>query len=239
MKLKFEQRLLSIKSAFFFSSIYRISFEIFLDVGFASLYNIENLQWENYVDVYSNSVAFFWALFLAIILLSIPILYWFFSEKLDSENGRFKVLFKDYKMGNTYILDHFIFMLRRVGLSCLLIFGWKHGFIQTIIFLSMWIFVFIWKITIKPFNRTVLNVQIWIFEFFLMLIVTTYLGFQSKSAEFSKKGIANILGFIWVALVLSMILINIFVTVYLWFKKKTPQISIKTHGKFVFVIHMG
>lgn len=96
IKLKISNRIESIHSRFFFNSIFRIAFEMFLDVGFASSYNLYNMKWENEIDIYSNLVSLVWIIIFSLILISIPYLYWS-SSKLNKESGKFQVLFEDFK----------------------------------------------------------------------------------------------------------------------------------------------
>ena len=206
-----------------------------MDVFFSALYNIVNIKWENSVDVYSNIVAFVWGFLLTGIFISIPLVYWCWSKKLNSDNGKLSGLFEDYKAGKkVYMLDHFIFLCRRLILACVLIFGWNHGLIQTITFLLTWLCVCVWKVIMKPFDRTILNVQEWLFEFSLIIIVSIFLRFQNKVTELSGEGVPNILGFVWLVLVIFMILINWVVTICLW-KKKRTKVSARAHCKHFYL----
>jgi len=48
------------KEGFFFGTIYRIAFEIFLDVFFASVYTLYENNWNTGIDLYANSLSLIW-----------------------------------------------------------------------------------------------------------------------------------------------------------------------------------
>ena len=185
------------KDNLFFNTIYRVAFELFLDVGFASVYHIYNMKWENNIDTYSNVVAFLWVFMLTIILVSIPVLYLCCSKRINPKRGRLTVLFEDLKSGSKILmLDHFIFVLRRAALIFSIIMKWNHGLQQNIIFLSASFLVVVWKLGMKPFNRTLLNFQDSLFEIFVTVIMLIYFSFKDQDSELASKGRSNILGII-------------------------------------------
>lgn len=44
----------------FISNVIRIGIEIYIDLFFSSIYNLYKLEYTNYVEIYSSTVAFFW-----------------------------------------------------------------------------------------------------------------------------------------------------------------------------------
>jgi len=48
------------KEGFFFGTVYRIAFEIFLDVFFASVYTLYDNNWSTGIDLYANSLSLIW-----------------------------------------------------------------------------------------------------------------------------------------------------------------------------------
>jgi len=117
------------------------------------------------------------------------------------------------------MIDHFIFLLRRLLLILLLIFRWKKGLQQTIILFSFWLLVLAWKLIVRPFRKVILNIQDALFEMFLSTIILIYFKFTNESTELSSSGNPHKLGVIWVTLVILMIFINFIVSSYIWMKK--------------------
>ncbi|CAI2359932.1 unnamed protein product [Moneuplotes crassus] len=229
----FSKRVSVMQEEFFFNSVYRIAFELFLDICFASLYNIYNLQWVNYIDYYSNIVSFIWIFLFSLILLSIPFLYCWIPKNYDKENGRFKVFFEDFKHSHkVYMLDHFIFLLRRLSLILVLIMRWNHGIQQIGIFLIACVIVVLWKIIARPFKSAILNFQDSLFEIFLTCIILMYFKFTNSDDELASSGANHWIGLACAFLVLTMIIINFITMIYLnihklCFKKKKGQINVK------------
>ncbi|CAI2369448.1 unnamed protein product [Moneuplotes crassus] len=227
------KRISVMQEDFFFNSVYRIAFELFLDICFASLYSIYNMKWDNYIDYYSNIVSFIWACIFSSVLISIPFVYFWMPKNYDKDSGRFKVFFEDFKHNHkVYMLDHFIFLLRRLVLILVLIFRWNHGIQQAGIFLFACFIVIIWKILVRPFKDVILNFQDIVFEFLLALVILMYFKFTNSEDELTSSGINHIVGLVLCTIVLIMILINFGVTVKIYihklcFKKSKGKINIK------------
>ena len=227
LKIKLTRRILEVKENFYFNTVIRIAFEIFLDVGFSCVYNIYNMRWQNGVDIYSNIVSLIWVTLFLFLISSIPVLY-YFTDKINAEAGRFKILFEDFKTTKKiYMLDHLVFLLKRTVLILVIVFQWNHGLDQSIYFLVTWIWVLIWKIIIRPFEKTVLNIQDIIFELIMTVILSIYITFDNKSTELSESGRTHVLGVIWVVLMVSVIIINLIVTFLTWvIKDKKENVGI-------------
>jgi len=231
VKLNFIIRIHNTKESFFFNSIYRIWFEMFLDIGFASLYNLYEIKWENYIDVYSNIVIFIWIFIFTIAIFGIPFVYCQVSRNKSRNHRRVQVLFDDFKKGkNIWVMDYFVFFIRRLVLILVIILRWKHGKLQVIIFFIACIFVLIWKISIRPFQNQILNFQDSVFEVFLWIIVAIYFRFTKESTELASSGTPHILGIICLVLIIWMMILNFMVTAHLTIQRwrnvnKIKQIS--------------
>ncbi|CAI2371060.1 unnamed protein product [Moneuplotes crassus] len=227
------KRISVIQEDFFFNSVYRIAFELFLDIFFASLYSIYNIRWDNYIDYYSNAVSFIWIIIFSSVMISIPLVYCWLPKNYDKDSGRFKVLFEDFKHSNkVYMLDHFIFLWRRLALILVLIMRWNHGIQQISIFLFACAIVVLWKIIARPFNSAILNFQDIIFEIFLTCIILMYFKFTNSDDELASSGTNHWIGLACAFLILAMIAINVVTTGYLnihklCFKQKKGQINVK------------
>ena len=55
-------RIPRLRNSIFYSVIYRVSFEVALDMLFGAIYHFYTIEWENGVDVYGNIVAFITAI---------------------------------------------------------------------------------------------------------------------------------------------------------------------------------
>ena len=115
-----------------------------------------------------------------------------------------------------YMLDHFIFLVRRLILVLVLIFKWRKGQQQTLCIFISWVIVLIWKLIIRPFKLAIMNIQDALFESFLSTIILVYFKFTNESTELLSSGNPHRLGVVWVTLVVLMILINFIVTLYIW-----------------------
>ncbi|CAI2381355.1 unnamed protein product [Moneuplotes crassus] len=215
VKEHLKQRIRNISSSttMLFNTFIRIIFEVFLDVCFASIYNIYDLQWQTYLDYYSNIVALFWLFIFAITLLSLPIIYFCTPSNRPKVHPRVKVLFEDFKPSSRfYMLDHVVFMLRRLLFVGTIIFGWNHGILQASILSVSSVGVLTWKIVVRPYKRAVVNFQEALFEASFTIISLIYLRFTKENDELSDSRSTHIFGIVCVILVFKMILINIIVT---------------------------
>jgi len=92
------------------------------------------MVWEHDVDYYSNIVAFIWIFISVMIPLLILIVLWNYPKQYTEESlekARFKVLLEDFKDDKKVnMIDHFIFILRRIGLTLIVVFRWNHGLQQ-------------------------------------------------------------------------------------------------------------
>jgi len=140
-KIFITARIHAIHEKFFFSSIFRVGFELYLPLFFASVYNLKNMKWDSGIDTYSNTVAFVWIILLIVMPLSVIFVCHYFPNKYSEdtvENSKFMVLLQDFKDNKKHLMfEHFIFMLRRIGLTLIVVFRWKHGLQQTIMFLVL------------------------------------------------------------------------------------------------------
>ncbi|CAI2384187.1 unnamed protein product [Moneuplotes crassus] len=234
----FGSRFSQIKNEFFFSSIFRIVFEVYLEVTFGSIYNLYDQKFENYVDYYSHVVSIIFLLLFLIITISIPMIFCCIPEKHHIEKGRFKILLEDFKAGKrSLVMDHFLLLIRRLALSSLLIFRWNHGIQQVITFLLICIGIFTWKVIVRPFASNILNFQDLLFEQFLLMILIIYLAFIKPTSELRTRGFFHMCGVVCIILILCMVLVNFIVSIILTCKRfcskksKTIKIKVKPRSK--------
>jgi len=198
------------KKEFFFNTLLRLIFEIFLDILFASLYHINNIKWGSSVDTYSNIVAFVWA---SILILSwlFTLLYFIFTNSNslhEFSKSRFTILFKDFKKKKVCLLDSFLFLTRRGALVFILLFIENQGLYQSILFLCIWAGVLVYKAIVRPFKSMILNAQELIFECILLIIIAIMITFKNPTTELVNTGRPLILGIILFTLAVSIIIIN-------------------------------
>ena len=127
-----------LKRGIFFGSIIRTLLEVFIDVFFASLYNTVTMTWNNSMNIYSNVVGFCWIVIFTLFIIVICIAIIKFPSEYDEkvvESHKFGTLAEDLKESKKIcMVDTLIFLLRRIIISFIIIFGWNHGFIQVIWF---------------------------------------------------------------------------------------------------------
>lgn len=203
----------------FFNNMYRLCIEVFLEVCFSSVYNVYTMQWGSTVDIYSNIVAFIFIVLFSILVFSIPMLYLLYPSKnffYSFKMSRFSILLDEYKLKRFLMLDHFIFFARRFVLISVIIFRWEFGLLQTLIFLTSWIGVLVWKIIARPFNKMLMNIQDLMFEFFLTLIIAFYLNFINSRTELATSGAPHIQGIICVILIICLVFLGVSLTIMIF-----------------------
>ncbi|CAI2384272.1 unnamed protein product [Moneuplotes crassus] len=216
----FISRVIQIKNDFFFNSILRVIFEVYLPLSFASIYNTYDMKLENYIDYFSHAVSIFFIIIFVLVLAIIPIILWCRKvSKTQQESGRIRILFKDLKNDKKIVvLDNFFLLLRKLSLSLLLIFGWNHGIVQISIMITIGFLIVLWKIIVRPYQSKLLNFQDILFESLLLSILVLYLNFCSKSSELSTSGFSHICGFICLVLIVWMTIMNYTIAITLFFK---------------------
>ncbi|CAI2372733.1 unnamed protein product [Moneuplotes crassus] len=219
MTAHFSSRVNQSKNDLFFNSILRVTFEVYLPLSFASIYNLYDMRLESNLDYSSQALsAFFLLIFLIVPIIILVIFCCCKVTRYQKLKGSFNIFFKDLKMNRKLVMmDHFLFIIRRLALSLLLIFRWKFGFQQVCIFIAICLLVLLWKIIIRPFQSKLLNFQDILFELFLLTIIILYLNFNSESSELSTEGLPHISGSICVALIIIMVLTNYVVSIIMFF----------------------
>ena len=198
------------KDGLFFGTIYRIVFEVFLEVFFASAYTLYEMNWNTSIDLYANIVSFIWIVILFSFWMFI-LIYYMYANPLSlrkSSQSRFKILFEDFKERKICILNSFVFFLQRFILILILIFGWNHGYKQAVSFFFVWIGVLAFKILLRPYQQTLVNVQEIIFEFILWVIIGIFITFKDPKSHFADSGRPNTKGIICFALISSIVILN-------------------------------
>ena len=153
----------------------RVGFEFYLQFYFASLYNLRNASFEDTAEYYSVVVSVIWQVLLTVLLLAVIIVLFTFEKKYKEEgikDSRVRILLEEFQDNKKYLMiDHIIFMLRRILLSFIIIYGWGHGLLQGCIFFTIWAVVLLSKLILRPFRIWILNVQNIVFEFILLFVI--------------------------------------------------------------------
>ena len=200
------------KKNLFFSVVIRIGFEFYLQFYFTSLYNLRNIKFKDVTDYYSIAVSVVWQLLPLVLLISTMIVLCKFKKKYKQEgikDSRVRILLEDFKDNRKYLMvDHILFMIRRIFLSFLIVFGWQNGAIQVCVFFLICLGVLLWKLLMRPYKSVLLNIQNILFEFILLWVIGIFGSFYKRSTELSNSGIPRLLGIIWFWLIWSWIIIN-------------------------------
>ena len=197
----------------------RVLFEGYLVLFFAALYNTYSMTFDNATDYYANFVGFFWILILVALLVFVAC---FMASKQAWATDKFDMLTKEFKVGKrVLILDHIMFMARRILLSLIIVFGWNHGLIQTSIYIYfliclnnssiflLWtIWIAITKALMRPYKNVILNIQDMLMEAITVMILSIFLWFCDPNDNFSTSFKANMLGWTLFALIVVIIAIN-------------------------------
>ena len=217
------------KKEFMFNTVIRVGFEAFIDVLFASVFNLKYMTFKNSTDVYSGIVAIIW-------LVLMSILYWLvfivflvtrpgYSDE-KAEHSRYGVLLKDLKssstgsyISNCYFLkkfnlclfDNVIFLSRRILIIFVVLFISDNGLLQLSIVIASCIFIVTMKLLVRPYQVVTKNIQDVMSEFVLIWIAWIFTKFNSESSKFATNGLNVILGKIWIVLILWIVVCH-----YIW-----------------------
>jgi hypothetical protein len=125
------------------------------------------------------------------------------------ENSRFRILMEGFRFDKKIcVFDHSVFMIRRAILVFILVFGWNHGLLQAILFLVACFAVLVWKLTLRPYEETLFNIQDILFEGILCSMIVCFIAFKDSVSELKEEGKFHMLGIVCSTLVVSLILIN-------------------------------
>jgi hypothetical protein len=106
------------------------------------------------------------------------------------------------------MLDHLIFLIRRIILIFILIFGWGNGFYQASAFLLVCLFTLAFKLILRPYKETISNVQDVLFEMILWTVLVFFITFSTQASEFANSGKFLGLGIMWFFQIIFLIFIN-------------------------------
>ena len=229
----FLQRLDRINSRFLFNTLFRMLFEMFLNVWFAGIFNVYHMNWNTTTNRYSNIVAFVWLFIMLAFIFTVLTVYNYYPETYTVQQinkSKIRILYQDFYENNKHlILDHVFFLLRRLLLIVLIIFkvdyffflnhSLTQGQMQSIIFLGGWVFILLWKLIMRPYNNIILNIQDISFEMFFSTIIYIYYQFNSVESQLVISGKYHRLGVAWVILIWMMVAVNIAVMTYFWIKR--------------------
>ena len=194
------------RSNLFFNSILRISLEVFLDLTFWWGLNLWALTFKNFTDTYSSWVTLFcilWSIVFCFLIL------WYSLCNLHFLNTKhFEILREELKMNKSSKLYFLLFICKRILLIWLIILCRHSGLIQSLSFNAMSIWILIYFIVARPYLSKVTNIQETLYELIIIIIVFIFLSYTNQSTEFANSGFPSFLGWIWIGLVISTIIIN-------------------------------
>ena len=224
-------RINSLFQSFFFNGILRFFFEISLPILFAWIYNLANAKWDNGIYLYSSIISCIWAILFLLLIILIIFKYNLHSNQyLEEVEGKKKlgIFVKDFKDNyKISILDHLVFILRRIIFWLLLVFAQNHGLVQLIIMTCLCSGVLIWKIIIRPYKCMRTNFFNVIFEMFLWTILVIFFQFKDSKTKNTQKGFPNQLGYICIGLVFVILALGFMLNLYDWisscFKRKEKR----------------
>ena len=199
------------RTMLFFNIIIRIGFEIFLDTLFSSVLNIYELTFRNATDIYSSIVALIWAVLMLVFACLVAVYSIWNPKFLNSK--KVEVFSKDLKELRATRFFYFLFLIRRWTLVSLIIFMRHSGLIQLASFIVIWIIQFIYMALVRPFETKSTNFQEICYEIIMIFIIGSFYFFKNQETELATNGFSFILGWIWIGLVISTIIIHYFVLI--------------------------
>ena len=196
------------------NSIIRIMLEIYLECGFSSLLNVYDFRYKTYIDIYSSTVAILWLLLIISFYLFVIICciscHKNYTPYLNNENveGPVKELFKNLTMKRCSSLYFTVFLTRRTILMLLVVFWRNYGYIQLPVFSWVCIFQCIFILWVRPYRNCLTNAQELVNEFIWTSILLLFFFFIDDSTELDTSGRAYLVGWAWIGLFISSVLIH-------------------------------
>lgn len=191
-------KLHAVKNEFLFGTVIRTTFEVYLEVFFAAVLNLNDRGLANSTQVYSAVVAVLWFVLLNVVLLVVAGAWCWFPKDYTQESvsgSRLAVLLRDFKDGKrACLLEHVLFILRRQLLVYLIVFGWQHGLLQIISFVIVSVITLLAKIWVRPYKSVLIGAQDIVFEALLCTVLVISIAFGSRSSEMVKLGAYHTLG---------------------------------------------
>ncbi|CAI2374485.1 unnamed protein product [Moneuplotes crassus] len=208
--------------SFWFNSLIRIGFEIFLDLMFSSILNLHYFSILNKSDIYSSSVATFCCVCLAV-FGTLVILVCITKMRTpihipaitfgEVQKGKLDILFADIKPERRLPpFVHIAFLLQRCILIWLIIFG-TSGLTQVIVFGVACSLKFVYIVICRPSNNPCSNFQDSVYELILSTIVLSFTQFTKSSTEFATTGKPAIIGYICISLVVFTIILHYLIVI--------------------------
>ena len=177
--------------------VIRTCMEIYIDVFFSCVYNIYEMTNRNWVDMYSNVVSIFW---LAICLIFFCFITWVALygkrnfEKPEKWQKMFSTLLSDVKKSSAALLEHVFYLVRRISLVLLVIFGQGNGILQLSLYLAVSILFIVYKVVVRPYKLTANMVHDIVSELILVAIVLLFFRYLKEDTKLVSKGEPEIIG---------------------------------------------
>jgi hypothetical protein len=92
--------------------------------------------------------------------------------------------------------------------------------------------VLVFKVIVRPFKNTILNVQDILFEIILSVVILLFATFKDSSSELADSGRFMVIGMICFALIISLIIINYAITLITTIKECVERRRAKKLQKY-------
>jgi hypothetical protein len=226
----FAKRLLNVRQNGW-NLLLRTGMEVYVELLLWSLLNLKQVSMDNPTDKNSTTLAYIclamWVVF-AIVVFCIWLVGYKYLKDPQQYNNKVGTLTEGLKTKKWSMLEHLFFLVRRTVLVILVVFGESVNTLQLWIFAALWIIVLAFEILVQPFQHKSLNVQNIITEGLLLTLVFLFFGFLKKDTELITSGYGAVIGHIWVAVVISIVLLHYVFHIGNWLvrrkKEKTKKI---------------
>ncbi|CAI2378132.1 unnamed protein product [Moneuplotes crassus] len=209
----------SVKEKLFVNTLFRILFEIFLDMFFCSVLNLAYLQYSSSMDIYSSGLSLVCILAMisfALVACALCLIRIFAPNKLTPcsddiimPHKSLDVLFENFNPEKKYApLFHIIFLVQRMVLGAVIVLVRFSGMVQVVACAFMSLLKILFLLIIRPFTNPYLNFQEVYSEFVLMLTSLFFMHFKDISTEFAKTGPPMMTGYACILLLISILIVH-------------------------------
>lgn len=189
----------------------RTGMELYVELLLSSLMDLKSITLKNSTDKNSTTTAFIclgvWVIF-AMVILYVCLTGYEYLKKPRKYENKVGTLTEVLRLNRWSIWEHMAFIIRRSILAVVVVFGSKLNTVQLGVMVAWSIFIILFEIKVQPYIEKNLNIQNVITEFFLLAFILCLFTYLKEDTKLTTSGYASIIGYIWVAIVISIVLLH-------------------------------
>ena len=211
LKRWFKRKIKELSYEYKFNFFLRVGNQIYLESSILALLNIRYWVFQNIWQILSFILSIFSIFLLIAYLIWVTKEGWRnyirFRNKVKVDIPEYESLFGEYKTQNMpQFLFNTYFMLRRLLYACIIIFLVDFPQLQAFFFLIICLPVLAYHLVMNPYRTVPTNFIMNLNELSFVVIGSIFFAFIEPTSDSQRK---NILGWIVIAIILSVTMINI------------------------------